>query len=403
MAELMMQNAWPPQTPRSVFARGSEMEGLLRGEIPTLYDATELICAAWGAIPEYYIARCWLEISILPEQHAAQLFKLHGRHEKSTSEQQFFSCCSDNRGESLKIVQTLIRDGAVSGRKVKESIAQRLCGVGQKVLDKWLDVEESQMAQSWMKVELENLVTRFGPVVSIDDESAFTEVSEFSAVRKVQLPRTGCILELLAPIQSIVDECESGRSNSILYQLKQELARVRAQQEQQQKHFISTVDASSHHKTSVQAENARLSAPVLSNPSREEYDPDTHMNRISSPTDRIMIASGHAPEMSTEKIESANDVISQSPRPGISTYKKKVEREGLDKASKQPRARLYEESKKTDSTVFLSLRLYEYLHSVYYDGMLRDAALRTILIIYRDGIELVPALEAPFGLNRHPQ
>ncbi|KAI0564883.1 DDE superfamily endonuclease [Gracilaria domingensis] len=270
IAELMVQNAWPAQTPRSVFARRSEMEGLLRGERPTLYEATELIRAAWEAIPVHYIARCWLEISILPEQHAAQLFNLHGRHERSTPEQMFFSCCTESRRESLKIVQSLIRDCDAAGQKVKESVAQKVCGVGQKMLDRWLDAEDSQIAQSWLEAELEDLVTRFGPASSLSGEDAPTEVSDFCTVRNVNLPNAGCIMELLAPIQSIVDECESGRANSILYELKQELARVRASQEQQGEQVVRTTSAPSTLGTTDREESARPPAPVQLNCPREE-------------------------------------------------------------------------------------------------------------------------------------
>ncbi|PXF48613.1 Tigger transposable element-derived protein 4 [Gracilariopsis chorda] len=242
LAERIMQNAWPAQTPHTLFARHSEVEGLLRGEAPNLYDATNLVHSSWDDIPAQFIARCWLETAILPEQHAAQLFSMHGRHEKCTPDQMFFSCYPETRRDSLRVVQSFVRDGPPEKESIHESIAKRISGVGQKTLDRWLDAEEIPLAQRWMEAELEDIVSRFGPVAPASDGSIpLTDVSKFCAVREVHLPSVGCMMDLLAPIQSIVDECESGRATTLLYELKQELARVRASQEQQREQVVKAL------------------------------------------------------------------------------------------------------------------------------------------------------------------
>ncbi|CAM9967348.1 unnamed protein product, partial [Phaeothamnion confervicola] len=53
--------------------------GLAEGYDPHLLDAMELMKAAWGAMEEGSVARCWLKADILPLAMQAELQSLHGR------------------------------------------------------------------------------------------------------------------------------------------------------------------------------------------------------------------------------------------------------------------------------------------------------------------------------------
>lgn len=222
----------------------SEAVGAVTDGEVTLLLLADLIEQAWTGLTESFLTKCWVRADILPEKHSRRLIQSHGAVTATSDEQMFFSCCSPAQLRSIRTIEDLIINRRLYAKDANSHRAKELVGslheAGRRGIESWLDVEASSRAQRALITELDQIINEYkSPIHApklpckrpITDVGGAAIGNELLEKRSEQLPHVQYMLELLAPIQKLVDECESGNAALLLRNLKHELVRVKSDQE----------------------------------------------------------------------------------------------------------------------------------------------------------------------------
>lgn len=227
-----------------------------RGEVVdehlTLLDLADFVDNAWNGLNEKFLTKCWVKAEILPEQHARRLMQSTGSAIATSDEQMFFSCCTPAQIRAIRILEDLIinrrlfaKDG--DSRRASDLVTS-LHETGRRGIDGWLEVESSTIAQRALTTELDRIIDGYKSPIPAPKTPAKRSAGEISGggtgaggdpmdveVKRERglepLPHLAYMIDLLSPIQKVVDECDSGNASLLLRNLKHELVRVKSEQE----------------------------------------------------------------------------------------------------------------------------------------------------------------------------
>lgn len=236
----------PAVSSTEAVSEGNTTRGAVSERDLTLVDLAQFVEEAWDGLTEKLMAQCWYKADILPEKHAQQLGGASSAAAGTSEEQMFFACCTPSQIRAIRILEDLIINRQLyaadsSSRRAKELVTS-LHETGRRGIEAWLDIESSTRAQRALSGELERIIASYkSPIVPQKTPAKRTAGQAFGSTENAAseghdkqaepLPHLAYLMDLLAPIQKIVEECDSGSASQLLRNLKQELVRVKSEQD----------------------------------------------------------------------------------------------------------------------------------------------------------------------------